>query len=241
MNKKRFFQKLTIATLALSLLSPASVISLAAEPLSKTQAISIATKNANVNTSSKNYSLQEADYDDGKWEIDFLYQNTKYEYEIHGTTGKILWTEKEITRKKAKSISLKRAKVTSSQAKSWNIKHNDDRGYYQVSFKTRQSRYSLRIQDSDGKVLKYSKKVISKKKKESATSISLEKAKQIAVAHAKGQKSFEGDVNYSKAKLDYDDGRKIYELEFTKNGLEFEYEVDAKTGSILDWDIDWND
>lgn len=37
---------------------------------------------------------------------------------------------------------------------------------------------------------------------------------------------------------DYDDGRWIYEGELIYNGLEYDFEIDAMTGNILEWEID---
>ena len=71
-------------------------------------------------------------------------------------------------------------------------------------------------------------------------SISLSEAKSIALNSA----GVSGDqVKFSKAKLTRDDGRLIYEIEFYIAGkAEYEYEIDANTGRILDADFDnWDD
>ncbi len=41
-----------------------------------------------------------------------------------------------------------------------------------------------------------------------------------------------------KIKLDYEHGTMIYEIEFYKNGIEYEYEIDANTGTILKYSQD---
>lgn len=59
--------------------------------------------------------------------------------------------------------------------------------------------------------------------------ISLEKAKEIALA----------DLGNSNAKLvekEFDDGK--YELEFYADGVEYKYEINAKTGKIVDKEVD---
>lgn len=43
-----------------------------------------------------------------------------------------------------------------------------------------------------------------------------------------------------KVDLDYENGRKIYEIEFYKGGMEYEFEVDAVTGRILKSKKDWD-
>lgn len=37
---------------------------------------------------------------------------------------------------------------------------------------------------------------------------------------------------------DFDDGRWLYEGELIYNGLEYDFEIDAMTGNILEWEID---
>ena len=61
------------------------------------------------------------------------------------------------------------------------------------------------------------------------------KAQEIALAHA-GVKA--ADATITKSKLDYDDGRQVYEIEWYANGAKYDYEVDAATGKIVSYDYD---
>lgn len=67
--------------------------------------------------------------------------------------------------------------------------------------------------------------------------IGVDQAKAIAVAHAGLSMS---DVTFSKAKLDWDDGYTVYEVEFYYGATEYDYTIDAYTGTILDYDYDWD-
>lgn len=61
-------------------------------------------------------------------------------------------------------------------------------------------------------------------------------AKRIALAHAG---LAEGDVEFVRSHLEYDDGRREYELEFyTADGMEYDYDIDAQSGRILSHDRD---
>ena len=51
----------------------------------------------------------------------------------------------------------------------------------------------------------------------------------------------EEDVRFKKAHADRDDGRNVYEIEFTVNGMEYEFDIDAASGTILDFDADIDD
>lgn len=56
------------------------------------------------------------------------------------------------------------------------------------------------------------------------------KAQEIALAHA-GVKA--ADATITKSKLDYDDGRQVYELEWYANGAKYDYEIAVATGEII--------
>ena len=61
--------------------------------------------------------------------------------------------------------------------------------------------------------------------------ISEEEALANALAHVKLS---EDQVDYIKGiELDYERGRKVYEVEFFKDGFEFEFDIDAETGHVL--------
>ncbi|MDO4789304.1 MAG: PepSY domain-containing protein, partial [Johnsonella sp.] len=64
--------------------------------------------------------------------------------------------------------------------------------------------------------------------------ISSTKAREIALAQV-GIK----DAVFTEDQYDLDDG--VYELEFTHNGVEYEYELDARTGKVRKADYDKND
>ncbi len=68
--------------------------------------------------------------------------------------------------------------------------------------------------------------------------ISKAQAKEIALDHA-GYEEFE--VRFVKAKLDRDDGRYEYEIEFRADGnLEYDYSIDAVSGRIVEFDRDYD-
>ena len=69
----------------------------------------------------------------------------------------------------------------------------------------------------------------------SAKNISIEDAKQIALAHAKIAQS---GVTFIKAKLDTEDGRQVYDIEFYSGNTEYDYEIDAISGEIVSSDMD---
>lgn len=73
---------------------------------------------------------------------------------------------------------------------------------------------------------------------DSADYIGIAAAKSAALKHA-GLKA--SGVTFTKAKLDWDDGRMTYDVEFYSGGVEYDYELDAITGEIRGVDLDHND
>ena len=69
----------------------------------------------------------------------------------------------------------------------------------------------------------------------STGAVSEAKAQEIALAHA-GVKP--ADATITKSKLDYDDGRQVYEIEWYANGAKYDYEIDVATGEVVKSDYE---
>ncbi len=61
-------------------------------------------------------------------------------------------------------------------------------------------------------------------------------AKEAALAHAGVVDGTDFEVEF-----DYDDGIMVYEVEFYKDGVKYEYNIDATTGNILSSEVEGND
>ena len=72
----------------------------------------------------------------------------------------------------------------------------------------------------------------------SQAEIGVEQAREIAAVHAGFSAA---EVNFSKSKLEHEHGTMVYEIEFYKDGMEYEYEIDAATGEIVKFDSEWDD
>lgn len=68
--------------------------------------------------------------------------------------------------------------------------------------------------------------------------LSKEEVRKIALEHA-GVSAEE--AVFEKVKLETENGRQEYEIEFRVGRTEYEYEIDAQTGAIRDWDKDSDD
>ena len=155
---------------------------------------------------------------------------------------------------KAKTVALERAGVTESELLLYKIGLDTHNGtmVYDVEFTTDSYEFDCDVNAKTGEIVKFEKEhngvapavsaqpdTAQPNTNQTAGEITVEEAKTIALNHA----GLTADaVTFVKAKQDYDDGRLVYEIEFVTtsgNGyLEYDYEIDAATGSILSYDYD---
>ena len=116
------------------------------------------------------------------------------------------------------------------------LEKDDGRWQYEGELITDSAEYDFEIDAATGAILKWEQE--NKTPKTTAaqekTTISSEKARSIVLAKAPGATIIEME-------LDRDDGRMTYEGEARKDGMEYEFELDAYTGTILKWDEERED
>ena len=144
---------------------------------------------------------------------------------------------------KAKAIALKDAKVIDVTFVKVKLDTEDGVKVYDVEFYKGNVEYDYEIDAITGKIrekdLDIENYTIPQKKNKNKNSnntsdIGVEKAKEIALRDA----GVSG-VTFVKAKLDYDDdGVRVYDVEFYKDNVEYDYEIDAATGQIREKDLD---
>ena len=136
------------------------------------EAKSIALKNSNLDESQVSFIRSEYDFDNGieKYEIEFYYNNNKYEYEINAKTGDIISYDYDIekhltsqqindkiTIEEAKSIALKHSNLDESQVSFMKAKYefDDGIGKYEIEFYYNFKEYEYEINASNGEIIKY--------------------------------------------------------------------------------------
>lgn len=168
-----------------------------------------------------------------------------------------------ITVEKAKSVALSHAGVNANDAifVKAGLDWDDGRVCYEVEFYVGNTEYDYDIDATSGAVLSYDKDwddFSLKNYRNTNTSvpstgqstagntgstgtasqtnlITEAKAKEIALAKAPA------GATVVKCKLDRDDGRYVYEIEMRSGYTEYECDINAVTGVIIDWDVDWDD
>ena len=71
-----------------------------------------------------------------------------------------------------------------------------------------------------------------------ANGITKDQALEIALRHAGVENA---DASFTRVKLDFDDGMELFEVEFHVGMTEYNYNIDANTGRIVDFDADIDD
>lgn len=154
-----------------------------------------------------------------------------------------------ISLKEAKNIALKHAGISSSEATFVKAKKDYEDGIqvYEIEFYSGNTEYDYELRVSNGEIISYDKDIenYSIPSKNSASSqtpssnyIGADKAKSIALKDAGLSSS---SVTFTKAKLDREDGVRVYEIEFFTSDKEYEYEINASSGKIRDKDVEFND
>ena len=138
---------------------------------------------------------------------------------------------------RAKEIALKDAIFLKVK-----LERENGRFQYDVEFYSGSSEYEYEIDAATGKILSADRDledfIVTPSPAGNGETITAERAKEIALADAGVSAN---NAAFKKVKLDWDDGRPEYEVEFYAGSMEYEYEIDARTGKIISREIDRRD
>lgn len=181
---------------------------------------------------------------------------TSYDLEIDARTGKIYKYEIDgmpqqtasktgsiasptLTWQQAKNIALKQ--VPGATATKLKLDTDDGIMVYDIKLVKNGIEHEFHINAETGEISKYEIDNIAKTvtttqnnnqtptTNQTATTITWEQAKKIALEKVPGGKT-------TKLELDRENGRMVYEIEVVKNGVEYDFEIDATTGKIIKYD-----
>lgn len=233
MKKLRIFMTLFVCTvLLLPVAAEAKKITGpgAAKKLAKSKVKSAVV--TEVDTDYENGGLvYEVSLSKGKREYNLKYRASngkllEYEWETEGIIKQYRSRKnmsKSKIKKKAKKY-VKKAKITSTR-----LKYDDGLAEYKVKLKKGSKKYSLTYHAKTGKLLEYKWEIV--KKTSSNKYIGVPKAKSIAKKKVPG-------ATIIKVEYDKDDGVPVYDVEMMKGSVEYELKIHAKTGKILEYEMD---
>ncbi|MGL6108072.1 PepSY domain-containing protein [Romboutsia sp.] len=146
----------------------------------------------------------------------------------------------KITIEQAKEIALKHANLKSDQIKfvkeEKNIENSVEK--YDIEFYHDNKEYDYEINVSTGEILEYDNEVeeytiVQPSTSEKNSKITLEQAKEIALKHSNLAND---QVEFIKEEKNSDNGIEKYEIDFYHNNIEYNYEIDANNGSVIEYE-----
>ncbi len=168
------------------------------------------------------------------------------EYRVDAYTGQVLSGQADVTPsvpaagdvglEAAKSAALKHAGLSTAVFTKAERDYDDGRLEYELEFHTDSAAYEVTVDAATGRVLDYEKENL--RGSTGGTDIGAQAAKSAALRHAGLS---EGQVQELQVEWDSEHGRAVYEVEFKSGGMEYEYVIDAATGSVLEHQAERHD
>ena len=189
----------------------------------------------------------ELDENPAHYEVEFQVPGKgELEYKVEAYTGQVLSGPANVTPsvpaagdvglEAAKSAALKHAGLSTAVFTKAERDYDDGRLEYELEFHTDSAAYEVTVDAATGRVLDYEKENL--RGGTGSTDIGTQAAKAAALKHAGLS---EGQVQELQVEWDNEHGRAVYEVEFKSGGMEYEYVIDAATGSVLEHQAERHD
>lgn len=141
----------------------------------------------------------------------------------------------------ARSIALEHAGVAESDAKFYRVERDSDdgRAVYEVEFYSGNTEYDYEISAETGEILSYDSDIegwAAQSGNAEGSAVTLEQARELVLERVPGAAASDVQIEQER-----DDGRDIYEGEVYYDRTEYEFEIDASTGSFIKWSVDYRD
>lgn len=224
--------------------------------LSEAEAKKLALEHFKLGEDEVNFNKFKKELDDGLevFEMEFQTENENFEIELNAKTGEVLSYERDgikstgssdspskdlLSEADAKDIALDYFKLDSSEANFTKFEKDFDDGIeaYEIKLTSDREKFKIKIDALDGSVIKSEKKPLDLGASPADSNkdvLSEAEAKKIILDRIPGA----DESHFVKFKSDIDNGKLKYEGELLYKGLEYEFEMDAKTGEIIEWEID---
>lgn len=141
----------------------------------------------------------------------------------------------QVSRQEAKQIALRHANVLPQHAtfEKIEVKQGRNGDKYEIEFYTHEREYEYTIRIHNGNIIDFSsEKRDHRRQKPKNHAISQDEAIRIALRHADVSPK---QATFTKIELDRGKNNDKYEIEFYTNHNEYEYEINAQSGKIIDF------
>lgn len=222
--------------------------------IGEAEAKQIALDHAGLTESQVAWIFAKLDYNHGQreYEVEFFAGNKEYDYEIDASTGAVLsfdqdieWytpgsaaqSNTDIGAEEAKQIALNHAGVSAAETVFLHAEFDYDDGLrvYDVEFFAGNQEYDYKIDAASGAIVSFDFDVEWYTVQPSANGYIGEGEAKRIVEQTAGTTGIFTDF-----KMEVDDGRVLYEGEMRDGWMEYGFKIDAVSGAILDWDMDWD-
>ena len=220
--------------------------------ITEEEALNIALQKANVTRDDA--TVLSTNKKRNKYEVEFHDSQYEYDVEVNMNTGEVIEFEKDvldgniikneesnkqITLDEAKTVALNHLNLTANDVTFTKNKLDLENGIsiYELEFFTNDTEYEVDVNVYTQEIVRLSKDTINNQNNTNSSNyIGSERAKEIALNHTNSNSS----VIWKKVEFELDNNLAIYELEFYINNVEYNYEIDAITGEIIQFEIDNN-
>lgn len=218
------------------------------------EAEEIALSHAGLTAEEVTFVRAELDAEDGQtvYDVEFYTEDySEYDYEISAETGEVLSCDYEaenyipsgttaaVSLEEAESAALEHAGLSADEVY-YSMAHLDEEDgelVYEIEFYTDDStEYEYEVSASTCEILSTSTES-SAVSSTSGSGITAEEAKELALAQVPGATS--DDIR--EFETDTEDGATVYEGTIVYGGMEYEFEIDAYSGSFLSWESEHED
>lgn len=146
--------------------------------------------------------------------------------------------EEEEARAKAMNVAMDHAGVTECYTHRIEEDMEHGRAVYEIEFFAGNTEYDYTIAKDTLEILSYDQDIEGwgLPEGETGSAVTLEQAIQLVLERVPGAASTDVRIEYER-----DDGRELYEGEVYYDRTEYEFEIDASTGTFIEWSVDYQD
>lgn len=146
--------------------------------------------------------------------------------------------EEEEARAKAMNVAMEHAGVTECYTHRIEEDMEHGRAVYEIEFFAGNTEYDYTIAKDTLEILSYDQDIEGwgLPEGETGSAVTLEQAIQLVLERVPGAGSTDVRIEYER-----DDGRELYEGEVYYDRTEYEFEIDASTGTFIEWSVDYQD
>lgn len=185
----------------------------------------------------------ELERDDGryKYEGTLIYGHTEYDFELDAETGSVLQWEEKSERNANATVALSREQAIQTVLDQvpgavedglfLELERDDGKYKYEGTLIYQQVEYDFELDADTGSILEWTQER-AKEDSGASSEVTLSQAEAIQIALDRVPGATEQNI---RIELDYDDGQYKYEGEILYQQREYDFEIDANSGTILEW------